>query len=58
MENHNPAAEDRTSSAVAGRKAKGRRKMRRTVSGVMALALALTGAGFLANALTLSLIHI
>ena len=52
MENHNPAAENRTSSAVAGRKAKGRRKMRRTVSGVMALALALTGAGFLANALT------
>ena len=42
MENHNPAAEDRTSSAAAGRKAKGRRKMRRTVSGVMALALALT----------------
>src|SRR5699024_2151078 len=52
MENHNPAAEDRTSSAAAGRKAKGRRKMRRTVSGVMALALALTGAGFLANAVT------
>src|SRR5699024_9023609 len=52
MEHNNPATEDNKSSAVAGRKAKGRRKMRRAVSGIMALALALTGAGFLANALT------
>lgn len=52
MEHNNPATEDTQSSAVAGRKAKGRRKMRRAVSGIMALALALTGAGFLANALT------
>ncbi len=51
MENINPVNEERTSSAAA-RKTKGRRKMRRAASGFMALALALTGAGFLANALT------
>lgn len=52
METNNPAAEGAKPSVAAGRKAKGRRKMRRTASGIMALALALTGAGFLANALT------
>ncbi|MDO5731666.1 cytochrome bc1 complex diheme cytochrome c subunit [Corynebacterium sphenisci] len=51
METHYPAAEDRTSSPSARAK-RGRRKMRRAASGVMALALALTGAGLLANAVT------
>ena len=51
MEINNPVTEGMQPSAAA-RKSKGRRKMRRTASGVMALALALTGAGFLANALT------
>ncbi|MEJ5920556.1 MULTISPECIES: cytochrome bc1 complex diheme cytochrome c subunit [unclassified Corynebacterium] len=51
MEIKNPATEENVSSTAAP-KTKGRRKMRRAASGVMALALALTGAGFLANALT------
>lgn len=51
MEIKNPATEENASSTAAP-KTKGRRKMRRAASGVMALALALTGAGFLANALT------
>nr|WP_120492283.1 cytochrome c [Corynebacterium lactis] len=41
-----------TKPLAAAPKSKGRRKMRRTASGIMAMALALTGAGFLSNALT------
>ena len=51
MENTTSETKDTTSLAAAP-KSKGRRKMRRTASGIMAMALALTGAGFLANALT------
>ncbi|MBV7296254.1 cytochrome c [Corynebacterium sp. TAE3-ERU12] len=51
METHNPAQEGRRSSAAARTK-RSRRKMRRAASGLLALALALTGAGILADAVT------
>lgn len=51
MENNNPAEKDVKSSSAA-RSPRRRRKMRRAASGIMALALALTGAGVIANAVT------
>lgn len=52
METTNTDQPGRGTSRPAARDKKGRRKMRRTASGVMALALALTGAGFVASAVT------
>ncbi|MDO4609091.1 c-type cytochrome [Corynebacterium sp.] len=52
METTNTDQPGRGTSRPAARSKKGRRKMRRTASGAMALALALTGAGFVANAVT------
>ena len=52
METTNTDQPGRGTSRPSARNKKGRRKMRRTASGAMALALALTGAGFVANAVT------
>ena len=50
--NPNIAAGDDSASSTPAKKARGRRKMRRTVAGAFALTIGLTGAGVLATALT------
>ncbi|MDO5097884.1 MAG: cytochrome c [Corynebacterium sp.] len=47
-----PEVVDSTASARKAKKAKSRRKVRRTLAGALALALGLTGAGILVNAIT------
>lgn len=52
MESNPQTSEKAGASAVSGKKAKTRRKVRRTAGGALALTIGLTGAGVLASALT------
>lgn len=52
MESNPQTSEKAGASAVSGKKAKTRRKVRRTAGGALALTVGLTGAGVLASALT------